>query len=112
MKKIITAALMAVSFNSMAINMHFGYPVEASRLSLSGEVEFNVDCATQDVEIVKSSNIIFDRHIRKNVKIICYRDTEKHHVRMVYKEGIESRKDLIATQPNRFIKVDNKISYE
>lgn len=102
MKKIIFAmALIGAVSNANAFNSNVGYPVDASRMSLSGSVEAVVDCSNKAVSYQSVSNPIFKRHINKNIHRICYGDKEIHNVKFEFNRGgIEA--NMLARQPNRF----------
>lgn len=102
MKKLLFAmALMAYTASAMAFNLNIGYPVDASRMSLTGSAEVVIDCSKRSVEYISVSNVIFKRHINKNVHRICYGDIENHSVKFEFKRGgIET--NMLARQPNRF----------
>nr|CAK1256870.1 unknown function [Klebsiella phage vB_Kpn_K62PH164C2] len=102
MKKFVFAmALIASTSSAMAFNSNVGYPVDASRMSLSGSVGAVIDCGSREVSYQSVSNPIFKRHINKNIHRICYGDKEIHNVRFEFNRGgIET--NMLARQPNRF----------
>lgn len=102
MKKFVFAiALMASTTSAMAFNSNIGYPVDASRMSLSGSAEVVIDCSGRESYYQSVSNVIFKRHINKNIHRICYGDSETHSVKFEFKRGgIEA--NMLARQPNRF----------
>ena len=110
MKNLIVAAIAFVSLSSSAMNMQIGYPVDASRMSLKGEVEFIVRCDTKDIEFIKSSSYIFVKHIKKNVHVMCYRENATYRVTMNFSNGKLGRDDMIASQTSRYMFDDANVN--
>ncbi|UGO53112.1 hypothetical protein HAZELMIKA_22 [Klebsiella phage vB_KaeD_HazelMika] len=109
MKKIMLSALFLLPLNAMALNINIGYPVDASRLSLTGEVAFNLDCKNKEITIQESSNVIFDKHLLKNVSVMCYKDQGKYSMKFAFGKGKMGRDDMIASQTSRYLPDPNKI---
>lgn len=101
MKKLIIAAIAFASFSASAMNMNIGYPVDASRMSLTGSVEFTVNCETKEIAIHKSSSYIFDKHIKRNVHVMCYGDKSTKEIAMNFNKGKIGHDDMIASQTSR-----------
>lgn len=98
---VIVISLFGFVSSATAFNSNIGYPVDASRMSLTGGAEVVIDCRSRSVEYISVSNVIFKRHINKNVHRICYGDIENHSVKFEFKRGgIET--NMLARQPNRF----------
>ncbi|HCQ7773308.1 hypothetical protein UXO04_23335 [Enterobacter kobei] len=75
------------------------YPVEATRLSLGGDIHVNIDCATREMTVISdSSNGIFSRHINKRLSNICYKKTDKLDVVYRFNAAKGVRQNMIATQ--------------
>lgn len=110
MKKIIVTLALLAPLNAMAFNAQIGYPVDASRISLTGETNVTINCADKTVTINQSDNVIFDKHLRKNVHVMCYRDTKTYNTVFYWKGGKLGHDDLIATQTSRKMKDDNVIT--
>lgn len=110
MKKLIIAAIAFASFSASAMNMQIGYPVDASRMSLNGSVEFTVNCATKEIDFTKSSSYIFDKHIKRNVHVMCYKDKDTHNIAMNFENGKLGRNDMIASQTSRYMRDDVKVN--
>ncbi|AWD92253.1 hypothetical protein HOT14_gp53 [Escherichia phage vB_EcoS_IME347] len=110
MKKIIAAIMFTASFNAMAFNANIGYPVDASRLSLNGSTHATINCAEKTVTINQSDNVIFDKHLRKNVHVMCYKDSGVYNTVFHWNKGKMGYDDLIATQTSRKMKDDNKVT--
>lgn len=109
MKKLIIAAAFLASFSANAFNANIGYSIPAARISLTGEVNFTIDCATKEIEIHKSTNEMFTRHIKANKSVMCYKDNKVYHVTFKYERGNNVITNLIATQPNRFLPKHNTV---
>lgn len=83
-------------------NFAMDYPVEASRLSLSGKVVVNIDCDTLNVNTVSdTSNGIFSRHIKKRAANICFRKSGTSKFEYTFIAPRTPAYDMIATQPQR-----------
>ena len=102
MKKIILSIALMLSVSSAsAFNSNVGYPVDASRMSLSGVVEAVIDCDSRLIEYQSVSNVIFKRHINNSIHRMCYNDKGKYAVKFEFNRGgIDT--NMIARQPNRF----------
>ncbi|HHA1302622.1 hypothetical protein [Enterobacter kobei] len=75
------------------------YPVEATRLSLGGDIHVNINCATREMTVISdSSNGIFSRHINKRLSNICYKKTDKLDVIYRFNAAKGVRQNMIATQ--------------
>lgn len=109
MKKIIIALALLAPLNAMAFNAQIGYPVDASRLSLTGKTDVTINCADKTVTINQSDNVIFDKHLRKNVYVMCYRDAKTYNTVFYWNGGKLGHDDMIATQTSRHMKDDNKV---
>lgn len=110
MKKLLIALALVAPLNAMAFNAQIGYPVDASRLSLTGQTDVTINCADKTVTINQSDNVIFDKHLRKNVHVMCYRDTGTYNAMFYWKPGKLGHNDLIATQTSRKMKDDNVVT--
>lgn len=83
-------------------NYQIDYPVEAARLSLSGDVIANIDCDSNKAEIISdSSNGIFSKHIQKRVSSICYKKSGKHKAQYQFLAMRDGTNDILTYQPNR-----------
>lgn len=109
MKKLIIVAALLASFSANAFNANIGYSIPAARLSLTGEVNFTIDCETKEIEIHKSTNEMFTRHIKANKSVMCYKDDNVYHVTFRYERGNPFVTSPISTQSNRFMKKDNAV---
>lgn len=109
MKKIIAAIIFMAPFSAMAFNANIGYPVDASRISLNGVTNATINCAEKKVTINQSDNVIFDKHLRKNVHVMCYKDSGVYNTVFHWNKGKMGHEDLIATQTARKMKDDNKV---
>lgn len=109
MKKIIAAIMLMAPLSAMAFNAQIGYPVDASRISLSGVTNATINCADKTVKINQSDNVIFDKHLRKNVYVMCYKDSGTYNTVFHWNKGKVGHEDLISTQTARKMKDDNKV---
>lgn len=109
MKKIIVAMALLAPLNAMAFNGNIGYPVDASRMSLTGVTQAVINCADKTVTINQSGNVIFDKHLRKKVHIMCYGDKATYDITFKWQPGKLGHDDMIATQTSRHMKDDNKV---
>lgn len=109
MKKLIVAFALLASFSASAFNANIGYPVAAARISLTGKVVANIDCATKEIEIHDSTNEIFTRHIKANKSVMCYKDDNVYNVTFKYERGSKVITNLLTTQPNRFLPKHNTV---
>ena len=90
MKLLFVAAILLVTgcTNKHTENaFQMDYPVDAARLSLSGDIHVNID----------SSNGIFSRHINKRLSNICYKKTNKFDVVYRFELAKGVKQDMIAT---------------
>lgn len=110
MKKLLIALALLAPLNAMAFNAQIGYPVDASRMSLTGKTDVTINCAEKTVTINQSDNVIFDKHLRKNVHVMCYRDANTYNTVFHWKRGKLGHDDLIATQTSRKMLDDNVIT--
>lgn len=102
MKKLALTMALLLPLNAMAFNVNIGYPVDAARMSIEGETSFTIDCRERRVEILQSSSVIFDKHIRKKAHVICYKDRGFYTVKFIWAKGKKVyRYDMIASQPGR-----------
>lgn len=106
-KTIFSLALLAAS-PAMALNVNIGYPVDASRMSLTGDVTAVIDCSSKAVTIKESDSYIFDKHLRKNINVMCYKDDKTYTLEFRFHKGKFGRDDMIATQTSRFMPDYNK----
>lgn len=110
MKVITLILLIFVSPVALAINVNIGYPVEASRMSLYGHTTARIDCEKKTVNVIESTNAIFDRHVRKNKMSICYNDKSTYTVTFMWEKGSKSyRQNMIAAQTSRYFQEENKV---
>lgn len=109
MKKLIIVAALLASFSANAFNANIGYSIPAARISLTGEVNFTIDCATKEIEIHDSTNEMFTRHIKANKSVMCYKDDNVYNVTFKYERGSKVITNLLATQPNRFLPKHNTV---
>lgn len=83
-------------------NYQIDYPVDAARLSLSGDVVANIDCDYNKAEIISdSSNGIFSRHIQKRLSSICYKKSGKYKTKYQFIAMRDGTHDILSYQPNR-----------
>ena len=109
MKKLLFSMALLAASPAMALNVNIGYPTDASRMSLIGDVTAVVDCSKKAVTIKESDSYIFDKHLRKNVNVMCYKDNKTYTLEFRFRNGKFGRDNLIATQPDRFMQEQNKI---
>lgn len=103
MKSFILICFLAlVSFGAFAENIQIGFPVDAARMSLTGEVKANIDCSQKSIDIISSTNSIFTKHVKKNINVFCYKDTDRYNVTFRFIKGDSYRVDLKTSQPGRF----------
>lgn len=105
--RIITMITISMFFSGCAnkdrsYSYQMDYPVEAARLSLSGDVIANIDCDSNKAEIISdSSNGIFSKHIQKRVSSICYRKSGKYKTQYQFIAMRDGTNDILTYQPNR-----------
>lgn len=109
MKKIMLAMALVAPLNAMALNVNIGYPVEASRMSLTGSTVAVVNCSDRTLKIEESTNAIFDKHLRKFKHVMCYGDANTYTLRFEWKRGDEYKLDMITKQTNRTPVDHNKL---
>lgn len=110
MKKLIAAIIAITSFSASSMNMQIGYPVDASRMSLSGHVNFSVDCSSKSITFNESTSYIFEKHIKRNVHVMCYKDYDSHIVSMSFDKGKLGRDSMISSQTSRYMRDDIKVN--
>lgn len=101
MKRVIAVALLLTgcAANDRSYAFEMDYPMDAARLSLSGETHVNINCATRELNVISdTSNGIFSRHINKRLSNICYQKTGKLDVVYRFESGKGVRQDMLATQ--------------
>ncbi|EFG9986379.1 hypothetical protein ACQLRR_004241 [Escherichia coli] len=94
------AALLLVGCTTTAKSYEYqmDYPVDAARLSLSGDARVLINCDTREVNVISdTSNGLFSRHIKNRISNICYQ--KKDTLNIVYHfdsaKGVDQ--DMIAT---------------
>lgn len=97
--------MLTLSAPSMALNLNISRPVDADRLGISGHVTFVADCAKKIARVVDYTNIFYAKNVRKNEKAICYGDTKKYIVTLVYgkNKGAWHEKNMLSTDPGRYV---------
>lgn len=109
MKKIMLAMALLAPLNAMALNVNIGYPVDASRMSLTGSTVAVVNCQDRTVNIEESTNVIFDKHLRKFKHVMCYGDVNTYTLRFEWNRGAEYKLDMITQQTSRSPVIYNKV---
>lgn len=83
-------------------NFVMDYPVEASRISLSGKLVANINCDANSLTVISdTSNGIFARHVKKRLSNLCYGQSGVKNVNYVFNAPRTPAYDMIATQPQR-----------
>lgn len=78
------------------------YPIEASRLSLSGSLEVEIDCDKYSLQVISdTSNGIFSRHVKSRVNSLCYGKKGMTKVSYIFNAPRTPAYNMIATQPQR-----------
>ena len=92
------SALAACGNDSGRYHYQMDYPIDAARLSISGNAEVIVNCATKEVKILSdSSNGVFSRHIQKRVYNICYMKNETLNIVYQFNPATGVRQNMLAT---------------
>lgn len=92
------SALAACGNGSGRNHYQMDYPIDAARLSISGNAEVTVNCATKEVKILSdSSNGVFSRHIQKRVYNICYMKNETLNIVYQFNPATGVRQNMLAT---------------
>lgn len=90
--------LSACGNDSNRYHYQMDYPIDAARLSISGNAEVTVNCVTKEVKVVSdSSNGVFSRHIRKRVYNICYMKNETLNIVYQFNPATGVRQNMLAT---------------
>lgn len=100
--------LAACGNDSSRYHYQMDYPIDAARLSISGNAEVTVNCATKEVKILSdSSNGVFSRHIQKRVYNICYMKNETLNIVYQFNPATGVRQNMLATHFPRVPPVSN-----
>lgn len=84
---------------SKAYNYQMDYPVDAARLSLSGDARALINCDTREVNVISdTSNGIFGRHIKNRINNICYQKKDTLNIVYHFDSAKGVGQDMIATQ--------------
>lgn len=90
------------SANNRPYNFVMDYPVEALRLSISGDIKAVVNCENNSIQVISdTSGGIFARHLKRRAKNICFGKTEAQHVHYIFKALRGPANDMLVTQPQR-----------
>ena len=90
------------SANNRPYNFVMDYPVEALRLSISGDINAVVNCENNSIQVISdTSGGIFTRHIKRRAKNICYGKTGTQHVHYIFNAPRGPANNMLATQPQR-----------
>ncbi|WP_152527596.1 hypothetical protein ACP26F_17460 [Franconibacter pulveris 1160] len=99
---VIALATSACAISGKPVNYVMDYPVEASRMSLGGEVTALIDCDTKEVSVISdSSNGIFSRHLNRRAWNICFRKQGQFKVTYRFDPVRGVGQNMLATQPSR-----------
>lgn len=85
--------------HSKEYNFQMDYPVDAARLSLGGDVNVQINCATRKMDVISdTSDGLFSRHIYRRLSNICYKKTDSMNViyHFIADKGV--KQNMIATQ--------------
>lgn len=78
------------------------YPVEASKMSLGGEITAVVDCDKKEVSVISdTSNGIFARHLNRRAWNICFKKQGQFKVTYRFDPVRGTGQNMLATQPSR-----------
>ncbi len=85
-----------------------GYPLQAARISISGEVSAIINCQDRKIDIISdSSGGILSRHVKSRLANICYNNEESFQVIYKFNSVRGPRQNMIATEKNRTLPVLN-----
>ncbi len=115
MKQLSTFIFLIVTTLSGCTNHNFGdyrfqmdYPLQAARLSISGEVFAIVNCPDRKIYIISdSSSGILSRHVKSRLANICYNNEASFQVIYKFNPVRGPRQNMIATEKNRTLPVLN-----
>ena len=96
------ALISGCSSTERPYNFVMDYPVEASRLSLSGKLVAELNCDKHSLKLISdTSNGIFSRHVKNRVNSLCYGKKGTRNITYLFNAPRTPAYNMIATQPQR-----------
>lgn len=115
MKQLPTFIFLSVTILSGCTNQNIvdyrfqmDYPLQAARLSISGEIFAIVNCPDRKIDIISdSSGGILSRHVKSRLANICYNNEESFQIIYKFDPVRGPQQNMIATEKNRTLPVLN-----